>query len=297
MKTWIRRTVVGVLGVVAVAAIAVAVAAQVGERKRERHIDVAVVPVAYVADAASVDRGGYLFRSRGCGDCHGPDGAGRVVIDDGNGMVVRAPNITPLASGAPSAYTPSDWVRTIRHGVKADGRPVLIMPSEDYNRLTDTDLAAIVAYVRQLPGKPGQGALVQFPLPVKVLYGVGVMRDAAEKIDHQLAPAQPVAEGVTAAHGAYVANGCIGCHRAGLVGGKIAGTPPSWPPAARLAPGEGSVLPRYPDAAAFAAMLRTGKRPDGSAVSKVMPFESLRQLNDVDTRALYLYLSTMQATR
>ena len=171
------------------------------------------------------------------------------------------------------------------------------MPSEEYNRFTDADLAAVVAYIRQLPPKAGEGATIRLPLPVRVLYGAGVFKDASEKIDHRLPPAQPVAEGVTAAHGAYVANGCTGCHRADLSGGKIAGAPPDWPAAARLAPGEGSVMSRYPDAAAFAAMLKTGKRPDGSAVSPVMPFVSLRELNDVDVRALYLHLTTMAPPR
>ncbi|MDQ2928693.1 MAG: cytochrome c, partial [Pseudomonadota bacterium] len=215
MKTWIRRSSVGVAVLVGVVAIAVVVAAQLGQRKRERHIDVAVVPVAYRSDAAGVERGQYLFRSRGCAECHGANGTGHVVIDDGAGMLVRAPNITPGAGSAVAAYTPTDWVRTLRHGVKPDRRPILIMPSEDFNRLTDADIAAIVAYVRQLPAAPGEPGLVQFPLPVKVLYGLGMVRDAAEKIDHALPPAQPVAEGVSAAHGEYVANGCIGCHRAG----------------------------------------------------------------------------------
>jgi hypothetical protein len=209
-------------------------------------------------------------------------------------MIVRAPNITGGAGGATARYAPVDWVRTIRHGVKPDGRPVLIMPSEEYNALTDADLAAIVAYVRQLPPKAGQGALVQLPLPVKALYGAGLVPDAADKIDHTRPAPQPVPEGVTAAHGAYVANGCTGCHRADLSGGKIAGAPPSWPAAARLAPGEGSVMARYPSADAFASMLKTGKRPDGSDVSKVMPFVSLREMSEVDVRALYLHLTTMQ---
>ena len=44
-------------------------------------------------------------------------------------------------------------------------------------------------------------------------------------------------------------------------------------------------------------MLETGKRPDGSAVSKVMPFESLREMSEVDVRALYLHLSTLTPPR
>jgi cytochrome c553 len=214
------------------------------------------------------------------------------VIDEG-GMYVRSANLTPQPGSAVDGYTTVDWVRTIRHGVKRDRRPAMIMPSEDYNRLVDDDVAALIAFATRLAPVPGPAAEVRLPLPVKVLYAAGVVRDASEKIDHSLAPATPVPEGITAVHGAYVANGCLGCHGPRLVGGKIPGAPPDWPPAARLAPGPGSALERYATPEQFAAMLKTGKRPDGSAVSEVMPFESLRELSDVDVRALYLHLRSM----
>ncbi|MEO6322179.1 MAG: hypothetical protein ABIR56_15920 [Polaromonas sp.] len=79
-----------------------------------------------------------------------------------------------------------------------------------------------------------------------------------------------------------------------MSGSKIPGTPPDWAPAANLTPGEGSALKRYKDAEQFVAMLRSGKRPDGTAVT-VMPFDSLRELNDVDAHALYAYLKTVPA--
>jgi hypothetical protein len=53
-------------------------------------------------------------------------------------------------------------------------------------------------------------------------------------------------------------------------------------------------MSRYPSAAQFVTMLRTGERPDGSPI-KVMPFESLAKLNDVDAQALYEYLKTVPA--
>ena len=295
MNRWIARGVVALTVAVSGAGAAFMVLAEMGERKLARRVDVAALPVALRSDAASIERGAYLFRSRGCGDCHGMDGAGAVVVDAG-AMHVRSPDITPAPTGVVAGYSPVDWVRTIRHGVKPDGRPVMIMPSEEYNRLVDADLAAIVAYVRQLAPAAGAKAEVRLPMPVKALYAVGVVRDASEKIDHSLAPAQPVPEGINAAHGAYVANGCIGCHGARLTGGKIAGAPPDWPAAARLAPGPGSALDRYPSAEPFMAMLKTGKRPDGSSVSKVMPFVSLKELNEVDVRALYLHLRSLPSS-
>ncbi|UUZ50087.1 hypothetical protein LP420_08770 [Massilia sp. B-10] len=75
-------------------------------------------------------------------------------------MLVTSPNITAGANSATAGYRDIDWVRTLRHGVKPDGRPVMIMPSEDYNRLTDNDLASIIGYVRQMPSAPGRAAQI-----------------------------------------------------------------------------------------------------------------------------------------
>jgi mono/diheme cytochrome c family protein len=293
MNKWLKRGGLTLLGLVATAAAALVVGAQLGERKMQRRVEVRLDAVPYRSDAATIERGKYLYVSRNCAECHGADGAGKDVVNDGKGLLVHAPNITSAPGAAVAAYTALDWVRTIRHGVKPDGRPAIVMPSEDYARLTDDDLAAVVAYVRQLPPAAGAGATIAFPLPVKALYAAGLVKDAAERIDHTLLPAQPVPEGVTVAHGAYVANTCIGCHGEHLSGGKIPGAPPDWPAAANLTPGEGSALAKYPDADAMIAMFRSGKRPDGSAVSPVMPFAGLQAMNDTDVRALYLHLKSV----
>ena len=279
--------------ILALAAGAFLAAAWWGERKTVRVVDVKVVPVPYAqANPEILKQGKYLFESRGCGECHGMDGAGKIVIDEG-GMYVRAPDITPSKVGMTANYSEADWVRSIRHGVDPAGRALLIMPSEDYNRLNDADFAALVAYVRSLP--PGKGTLgeVRFPLIVKALYGAGIVRDAAGQIDHKLPPSAPVPVAVSVQHGGYVANMCMGCHGTTFSGGKIPGAPPEWPPAANLTPGEGSAMARYATDEAFMAMMRSGKRPDGSAVAKVMPFESLRNFNDTDLKAMHAFLKTL----
>jgi mono/diheme cytochrome c family protein len=262
------------------------------ENKRSRNVPVTVAPVAY-ADGAEVRAlGKYLFDSRGCADCHGADGKGARFLDDAeSGFRVTAPNITP--AGVVAKYTESDWVRIVRHGVKPDGTPAFVMPSQDYNRLTDSDLAALVAYVRSLAPTDGPAAQFEVPFIVKALYAAGQVHDAAELIDHTLPPSQPVAVAVSVEHGRYVAQMCTGCHGANYSGGPIPGAPPSWPPASNLTSGAGSALPTYKTGSEFTAMLRTGKRPDGSAVSEVMPFKALAALNDVDAAALYLYLKSL----
>lgn len=284
---WSVAGLVAALGLVALAVIVLS------QRKYERTLDIKIAPVAYVDAAEAVARGKYLFESRGCAECHGNDGAGRVFIENGASMRARSPNITRGPGSVVTGYKEVDWVRTIRHGVKPDGRPILIMPSEDYNRLTDADLAALVAYTRALP--PASGTAAEFTLPFifKAMYVAGVVTDAPERIDHSLPPAQPVAEQANAAHGAYVANMCLGCHGARLTGGKIPGGPPDWPAAADLTPAS-AVMKSYDSVDKFKSMLRTGKAPDGRAL-QVMPFSTLKQLNDTDVEALYLYLKALPA--
>jgi mono/diheme cytochrome c family protein len=292
MKTWIKRTAGGIAALVVLAAAAAAIGLKLEERKKQRTVDVSVVPVAYASDTQSLQRGKYLFESRGCAECHGAGGTGREFENNHKDVRLAAPDIT--SGGATAKYRPEDWVRTIRHGVKPNGNPVLVMPAEDYNRFTDEDFAAVVSYVRSLPPGKGAAAVIELPLPARIMYGFGAIPDAAEKIDHSLPPARPVPAGITAQHGGYVANMCKGCHGEHMSGGKIAGGPPDWPPAANLTPGEGSVLARYPDATKFLAMLRSGKRPDGSAIS-VMPFDTLSKLDDTDARAVYEFLKTLPA--
>ena len=292
MKQWIKWIVGIVAAAVVLAAAAVAIGYQLGLRKMARTVSVAVKAVPYASDAQSLQRGKYLFESRGCAECHGANGAGREFVNDGKGVRLAGPNIT--TGGTTARYQPEDWVRAIRHGVRPSGQPLMIMPSEDYNRLTDQDVAALVAHVRSLSPAQGGDAVIELPLPVRVLYGFGAIKDAAATIDHSLPPAQPVAAGVNPQHGGYVANMCIGCHGEHLSGGKIPGGPPDWPPAANITPGQGTVMGRYPGVAPFTTMLRTGKRPDGTPI-QVMPFESLSKLSDVDVQALYEYLKTVPA--
>lgn len=293
MKRWIRWSVRVVFTLVALLALAIAAGLMLAERRLHRTIEVPVQAVALPTDAALLARGQYLYQTRGCAECHGADGGGKTFIDDGS-MKVAGPHISAGPGSLTAQYKIEDWVRTVRHGVKPDRRPVFIMPSEDYNRLTDADLGALIAHVKRLPATPGQPMALQLPLPVRVMYGFGLIPDAAARIDHRLPPEQPVPEAVSVEHGRYIAHTCIGCHGEHLSGGKIPGGPPDWPPAANLTPGEGSAMTRYPDASSFVAMFRSGKRPDGTPIA-VMPFGSFGAMSEVDLQALHAYLLTVPA--
>jgi cytochrome c553 len=163
-----------------------------GDRKVDRRIDVRVVPVAFAPPTPAVlARGKAVFRERLCDECHGEDGSGKVIVDEPGGLYVRAPDITSAKTSMVANYSEADWVRAIRHGVDPVGRALLYMPSEIFNRIDDTDFAALVAYVRALA--PGRGAPgeVRMPRMQRVRYGLGLFKDASEKIDHRLPPTVP----------------------------------------------------------------------------------------------------------
>lgn len=293
MKRVLKWALTGLVTLLLLAAATAGTGLLLEQRRLARTVHIDVADLSLPRDANTLERGQYLFESRGCTDCHGMAGEGRTIVE-ASGVHLAGPDIT--RGGSTRDYTLRDWVRAVRHGVAPGGRPLRVMPSEDYNRLTDEDLGALVAYVTALPPAGGAAAVVKLPLPARVLYGFGLENDAVDRIDHRLPTQSPVPEGATVEHGKYVAQGCVGCHGSGLTGGRIPGSPPDWPNAPRLAPGEGSVMPRYAELASFRAMLKSGKRPDGRAVA-VMPFETLERLSDVDMEALHVYLSKPQASK
>ena len=100
MNKWIRRGAVALAALSALAGAAVVTGTQLATRKMERRIDVAVAPVAYRDDETALERGRYLFKSRGCVDCHGANGAGRQFMNDGKGLVLAAPSSCGVSAGA-----------------------------------------------------------------------------------------------------------------------------------------------------------------------------------------------------
>ncbi len=261
----------------------------VSERRLRARFAVPDHSVVVQEDSATVAAGRHIATIRGCVDCHGPDLGGRIVVDDPAIGLLAATNLTGGGQGA--VLTEADWERAVRHGVRRDSSPLLMMPAHEYSVLSDEDLGAIVAYARSLPAigtaqpgaKPGPlGRALhlagQFPLL------------PAEKVDHAAPHPARVAVEPTAAYGGYLASSCIGCHGETLAGGKIPGAPPEWGPAANITP---AGIGNWTEAD-LARALRTGRRPDGSTMdTTVMPVRLLKTMTDVEVTALYAYLKTV----
>ena len=126
MRRWMKITIGVAAGLVLLAGAAGGAGLWLADSRMHRKVEVPVRPVAYVNDAQAVERGRYLFSSRGCVDCHGANGAGRTFVDDPSaGVRIKGPNISPGPGSLVARYGPEDWVRAIRHGVAPGGRPLM----------------------------------------------------------------------------------------------------------------------------------------------------------------------------
>ena len=86
-----------------------------------------------------------------CADCHGDDYGGTVMADDPAIGMIAAPNITTGRGGRVAGFTDADFERAIRHGTTKGGRRLMIMPSHEYQLLSDEDVGVIIAYIKTVP--------------------------------------------------------------------------------------------------------------------------------------------------
>lgn len=246
-------------------------------------------PLAIATDDAALARGAHLFTVMGCGECHGAAGEGTVLLDGPPGRFAP-PNLTPAALR--DRYTDDQLAAAIRHGIKADGTPLMFMPSGDFHQLSDADTAALVAHIRRLPPSGNDPGPTRVSLLGRVLTLLGKMHLVpAADIDHSPRERAAPPPGPTAEYGQYLAQACTGCHGADFAGQHVPGTPPHFPDARNLTP---HAIGSWSDAD-FERALRHGTRPDGSKLSEFMPWKAYASFSDEEVAAIHAYLKTVPA--
>lgn len=277
--------------VVVLALIGATVVYAASERRLRKTYDTAVDSVPVPTDSASIARGEHLVRNViDCTICHGSDLGGALYSSSAAIGTVAGPNLTRGKGGVGSDYTDMDYARAIRRGVRRDGRSLIVMPSEVFTHLSQEDLGAVLAFLRQVPPVDREVPKSGFGPVGRALLAAGKMNIlVAGKTPRFDAPVS-VQRDTTPAYGKYIADisGCHGCHGYGLSGGRVAG-PPGLPPASNLTP---AGIGNWTEADLTRA-LREGKRPDGSTLNKFMPWEVFRGMTDAEVHAIWLYLRSV----
>lgn len=251
-----------------------------------------------------VERGEYLVRGiAGCGNCHtplGPDGpvmdmelTGRLV-DQNEAFTAIAANLTP--AGPTADWSDAELKRAIREGIRPDGTIIgPPMPFTMYRGLSDTDLDAIVAFLRTLPPIENDPGTSTYNIPLPPAWGPPVKTVA------------DVPAGVTVEYGAYLAGPvahCMECHTPMGPQGPMIATdlgrggfqfPGPW--GVSTAPNltsHADGLAGYSDEE-IATMITHAKRPDGSNMLPPMPYGYLAAMSEDDLAAILLYLRSLPA--
>ena len=256
--------------------------------------------------ADALARGRYLVESiAGCGNCHTPKGpqgdlpglalAGGQVFDEPPFRAV-ASNITPDAETGIGRWTDAQIARAIREGIRPNGRIIgPPMPFELYRRISDADVAAMVAYLRSVPAVRNAVPASEYRIPLPPSYGPPVAG----------VPDPPANDPV--ARGAYLAGPvghCIDCHtpmvadgqrdwaRTGAGGQAFTG-PWGTSVARNITPDRGHGLGDWTDAQIIRAVTQ-GVSADGRQMFPPMGYGYYARMTPRDLADLVAYLRSLR---
>ncbi len=247
--------------------------------------------IAVPTDQEAIARGKHLADAVAvCTICHGVNLGGKLAFQDsflGRGYTS---NLTRGRGGVGSTYTDADWIRSIRYGVRPDGHGIPFMPSDYFNKITDTDLGALIAYLKSLPPVDNERTHVEINWLPRLLIDLGMFGDLvrAAKIDFRAPrPGPPGSEGEYLVQ----VGGCTFCHGPNLKGGQ--GPEPGAPGGTDLT--STGPLARW-SLQQFTSTMRSGVNPEGHAINpKYMPWVAYRNMTDPELEAIWVYLRAFPA--
>ena len=288
---WFGITVAGIVGLFVLLIVGLYI---FGSAKVNKTYDIQVAAVTVPTDVQSIERGRHFVETLGlCSECHGKDLSGGDVEDDPLFGVFAARNLTSGRGGIGAAFSDIDYVRAIRHGIGQDDKAVKFMPSEVYNKISDADLGAVIAYIKSLPPVDNEVPETSLRILGRILAVLDSSLLSATLIDHEASrPAEPQ-PGVTREYGAYLTFTCTSCHGKNLSGGSLPFDDPRPPLAPNITPGG---EPGSWTEAQFFSTIRTGTTPAGRLLdNEFMPWETFAKLTDDELRAIWLYLQSLPA--
>jgi len=229
--------------------------------------------------AAQLADAGRQARIMGCANCHGERLQGGLMFDGQPFATVSAPNLTELAP----RVSDQQLARAIRQGIGHDGRALFIMPSDQYSRFSDQEVAALIAEIRRAPRSGGPVSPIKWGPIGRFALATGQIRPITTRIeDYRIH--QPFDTGPGEAAGRRLAaNGCSACHGPDLTGTR---SDDGGPPAPDLA-----IAGAY-DLGQFRTLMRTGMPPGGRdlGLMKEVATRNFSSFSDEEIAQLHAYL-------
>lgn len=262
------------------------------ESDRLRTYPLTEYDIAIPDDSVSIEHGRRIFTIRGCVDCHGDNGAGRIVESGLMTGLIAAPNLTPGKGSAISGFSNEDIVRVIREGVKPNGKSVVLMPSHKFQVIQKRDIASLITYLKSLPPVDRKLPGTHLNLPIRLYYFVN-RKLALFPANMIRRPLEFPKVDSTSRYdkGKYLASTCVGCHGHYLKGGPIPGAPPYWPEAPDLT--STGHLKNWTKEQ-FVSTLQEGLTPEGHHLDEqYMPWPAFGKLTDEEFDLIWDYLQTL----
>jgi len=274
MKKFLKWTVIIFVGLIVLVTAAGLVFYPAGMKKLDqKYPNLVVETVDIPTDVDAINRGKHIATIWGCTRCHGKDLRGMMIKNDPlSGLVpllgtISAPNLTSGNGGIATSYTDTDWVRAIRHGVMPEGEGEVLM--FDYSEMSDQDLGDLIAYLKQLaPVDTNYPEMNDGPI-LPIFVGAGLLPPAAAMIDHNAPHSANLVPDATVEYGGYLSAICFGCH-----GNSAGNAVKQW---------------KQDD---FIHTFNTGVLPDGKQFGPTMSSDAIREMNDTELTALWLYFTS-----
>lgn len=260
-------------------------------RRADKSYDVVVKDIEIKYDSATLALGQRLVNTRACTECHGKDLSGATLNDDALIGKLVSKNITKGKGGLPDNFSVSDWVRAMKHGLNTEGKPLYLMPSHELSLLTESDMAAIIAYCTQLPPvdrDPGKFSLGPLGYILSEFGLIPLL--PAEFTDHNRELTKDIKREVSVAYGQYLSTICQNCHGANFKGGES-----PVPGGKYVADITSTGNPGKWSHQEFITALHTGKTPEGKTLNpSEMPWTITKSYTEDELTALHLYLQSLK---
>lgn len=225
--------------------------------------------------AAGVREGERLAYSLGCVSCHNRDLTGHLVEEDRERLYAYSTNLSLLLP----RWSDEEIAKALRSGKRPNGTDIWVMPVHSYRLINDSEMAALIAFMRSVPPRGKEHPPASFGALAQAAIKSGKAKSPAGFLQQNIAKAPPELKSSHREGRRLALLVCGDCHGADLKGYEGDGAPPALTVAAAYE------LP------AFTTLLRAGRRADGVETG-MTPYskDRLFRMSDREIAAIWRYL-------